>query len=477
MNFQSNIRDVYLKKHIYIYGAGTYAMNMYEYLSENVCLKIDGFIVSYRKDIKERNLLRMPVYALDEIEYSPDMCGVILALSEKYHKDVRNLLSRKGFINVAYFSDNELKAIEYQNNIFSLKLIEKYRVRNIVKKSHTENFLVVRSDGIGDMVLTTPFLRELRRNHPCAHITLVTSSVSLDLFNNCPYLDEVLSYSCQKIIKLPLKRKLENLWQFTQENLQIGEYDFAILPRWDTDWYGASFLAFMSGAIHKIAYSEKVNTDKAYYNHNYDSMFTHLLYNRILKHEVERNMDVLFEMGDVVGDTSLELWETSSDRCHITEILKDFLQEGYRLIAVGISASTESKKWNIKNYSRLINLLRGKNMKFILIGSVEDADLSQIVFSDCDVLNLVGKLSLNEIVALMRSVTLYVGNDTGVMHIAAACGVKIVEIRGNDNVMHSTKRFHPWGVKYVILQSKSDTYEDIDSISVADVAEKVYYLL
>jgi len=59
--------------------------------------------------------------------------------------------------------------------------------------------LVVRLDQIGDVVMTTPFLRELRGNLPNAWITLVVNPSILNLVENCPYVDEVLASDCKDI--------------------------------------------------------------------------------------------------------------------------------------------------------------------------------------------------------------------------------------------------------------------------------------
>ena len=474
MDVLSDIKEFCLRhKHIYLYGAGMYAMHMQEFLRSEL-VEIDGCIVSSKGDAGNDALFEAPIYTIDEVNYSPDSCGVIYALSKKYHSDVDRILRQHGFRHVLAVSDDVLKRIKHEVNLFSLKMIQAYRSETgLLQNTTQENILVVRMDGIGDMVLTTPFLRELRRNHPSASITMVTSPVSFELFEFCPYLDEILMYDWQKTQKFPLKRKCDDIQKFVRRNLQNYRYSLAVVPRWGPDSYGASFLAFLSGATRRVAYSEKVEHEKEIFNQNYDSLFTDLLYNRNLKHEVERSLDILLWMHDIVCDTRLELWETKLDRCRIKSILKENVQDGLRLVAIGISASTDKKKWDMNNYLRLIQSMHGQAFRFVLIGGAEDKALARKLFASCEVINLVGELSLRETVALMRHVVLYVGNDTGIMHIAAACGVRIVEIRGNDDVIYSTERFHPWGVEYALLQSPNATMcEDVNAISLEDVVEK-----
>lgn len=459
-------------KHIYLYGAGMYAMYVQELLRSEL-LEIDGYIVSNKENDGNNTLFDIPIYTIDEINHFPISCGIILALSEKYHQDVNCVLENHGYSNVLSILDDDLKKIKQKMDTLSLETIQAYRIEtSFTENVNKENILIVRMDGIGDMVLMTPFLRELRCNHPSANITMLTSPVAFELFEFCPYIDELLMYDWKRIQGFPLQRKLEDIQQFARDNFQNHGYSIAIVPRWSTDWYGASFLAFLSGATRSIAYSEKVEPEKALYNKNYDLLFTDLLDNRNLRHEVERSLDILLWLHDNVCDTRLELWETKLERCRIEGFLETNEKNGERLVAIGISASTDKKKWDTYNYLRLIQSMRGRELRFVIIGGAEDKELAGELFANIDVINLVGELSLREIVALMRKVVLYIGNDTGIMHIAAACGVKIVEIRGDDNVENSTERFHPWGVEYKILQPKMEG-EDINSILVDDVLEAV----
>ncbi len=269
--------------------------------------------------------------------------------------------------------DDDLKKIKQKLDMLSLEMIENYRIKKgATEKINEENILVVRMDGIGDMVLMTPFFRELRRNYPSANITLLTSPIASELFEVCPYLDEVLVYDWKRIQGYPLKRKLEELQWFASSSLQNKGYSIAIVPRWSTDWYGASLLAFLSGATRSIAYSEQVESEKTLYNNNYDFLFTDVLDNRMLKHELERNLDVLLWMHGIVCNTRLELWETKLDRCRINSILEKNVQNGERLVAVCISASTKKKKWDMHNYLRLIQSLNGRGLRFVLVGGAED---------------------------------------------------------------------------------------------------------
>ncbi len=92
-----DIKEFYLRyNHIYLSGAGTYAMHMQEFL-QGESLEIDGYIVSNKENTGKNILFDIPIYTLDEIKYSSESCGIILALSEKYHHDMNRALEEYGF--------------------------------------------------------------------------------------------------------------------------------------------------------------------------------------------------------------------------------------------------------------------------------------------------------------------------------------------------------------------------------------------
>ena len=100
----------------------------------------------------------------------------------------------------------------------------------------TNHILVVRPDGVGDVVLMGPFLRELKRACPDARITLVVAPRALNLVQTCPYVDRVLT------VRIPPPRTVTDSWwrplarraaalSLAERELSRREYDLAFVPR------------------------------------------------------------------------------------------------------------------------------------------------------------------------------------------------------------------------------------------------------
>ena len=140
--------------------------------------------------------------------------------------------------------------------------------------SRLSRVLVVRLDGIGDVVLTTPFLRELRRTLPKAWITLVVEPQVHNLVACCPYVNEVLTYNRNTAGRYPQHLRHWQALKLAWKHLWWRRFDVALLPRWDIDFYHGSFVLYFSAARWRIGFSEQVTEQKRYLNRGFDRLFS-----------------------------------------------------------------------------------------------------------------------------------------------------------------------------------------------------------
>jgi ADP-heptose:LPS heptosyltransferase len=371
------------------------------------------------------------------------------------------------------------------------------RGKNTFALARVKSALVVRTDEIGDVVLTTPFLRELRRNLPDAWITLIVKPAVLALMQTCPYVDEVLAFNV-KLGKrsMPLLKYLV-VPKFAYRYLWRRRFDIALSPRWDTDSFHATWLMYFSGAPWRVGFSERTDPDKSYYNHNYDRLRTHSLDDATVKHEVERDLDLLRFVGARVEEDRLEVWLQQGDLAHARRVLDEHgvLASDLR-IALAPGALRARKVWPKENYAELARWLgKAFGARVLLIGGADEADLGEVLHAELGdgVINQIGKTSLRQAAALLQQCDLYVGNDTGPMHIAAALGLPVVEIschppQGLPGHAHSALRFGPWKVPFAVVQPQralhpcrlsceADQAHCIATIAVASVTQAIETLL
>jgi lipopolysaccharide heptosyltransferase II len=314
------------------------------------------------------------------------------------------------------------------------------------------NILVVRLDEIGDMVMCTPFLRALRRRLPSAHITLVVKPGIRPLFEDCPDVDEVLVFPFHY-----REPSLLRAWTLPPRTLRFAvrylwhrQYDLAFLPRWDTDYYFATFLAYWSGARRRLGFSEKVTAKKRWANCGFDRLLTDALLDDPLRHETDRPLlllgawkplplDALPEAAD-----RQEIWIREEDRAFAEALL---LAEGIgpeeMLVGIGPSGGHSIlKQWPLENFTRLGKRLREKyHARLVLFGGPDETALGAELADQIGLgtINLAGRTSLKQSAALMARCRVYVGNDSGPTHVAAAMGTPVVAIFGSS----CPHRFHP----------------------------------
>ena len=321
--------------------------------------------------------------------------------------------------------------------------------------------LVVRLDEIGDVVITTPFLRELRRNVPDAWITLVVKPAVYNLVELCPYVNEVLTYDWNVSRYLgPLQRYWRAL-RLAYRYLWQRRFDLAIVPRWDSDYYHATFVAYFSGAPWRVGYSEHVTRDKEVYNKGYDRFFTHVLNSGRNRHEVVRNLEVLRFMGGKVEEDNLEVWLSKEDEGFVECLLKAHgLLDGF-LVAFGPGAGAHKRIWPVERFVEVGKWLEEMyDARIVIVGRSDERHLGETLkqgLGNGSVVDLVGSTTLRQVGAILKRSHLFIGNDTGLMHVAAALKVPVVEISchsrdSSPDHCNSPQRFGPWKVLHAVLQ-------------------------
>jgi heptosyltransferase-2 len=319
-----------------------------------------------------------------------------------------------------------------------------------------KRILVVRPDEIGDFILSTPFLRELRRLYPLAEITLVVKSQVAELARPCPYVDEVLTYDGRVARLARLATGPLKAWFFARKHLRRRDFDLAVLPRWGVDWYYAGLLAYFSGATQRVGFASSVNRQKKVLNLGCDVLYTRLLHTPV-GHEVAQNLEMIRALGGEVRDSGLELW------CQGTPPeLREPVHGPGPLVGLGLGGSSGKKRWPAERFLELARWLsETKGARLLVVGSRQDAPAAAVLKSALGerVLDATGRASLTQTALLLKECSLYIGNDSGPMHLAAAMGVPVVELSWHSFTSpaedpSSPLRFAPWGVCHAILRPR-----------------------
>jgi ADP-heptose:LPS heptosyltransferase len=260
---------------------------------------------------------------------------------------------------------------------------------------------VIKTDGIGDAVLASPFLFELRKNCKDAHIAGIISPGGEQILGNIGVFDEVIVHDAMWL-KYKKTFFLARWLSAVSLLLKInkGKYDIVIGLRWQDRL--TSLILSLCNAKDKYGY----NTGGMGFGINHKiPMLGHD------SHVINRNMEVLRQM--LPGKKfSIKLG------CSI-ETGKAKTKGKYILIHP--VSGCPAKDWPIEKYAELAKNL-AKKMQVYIIGTAADTGIKTI--SGKNIHNTAGELSIRGIATLIKGASIVIGNDSAAVHIASAFNVK-----------------------------------------------------
>jgi heptosyltransferase-2 len=319
-------------------------------------------------------------------------------------------------------------------------------------------FLVIRTDRLGDLVLTLPLLRELKRAFPEARVACVVRKEFQELLDSNPYLDQVIPVSVHE--GRPCHVRALDAWVAARNCRRTGTWDVALVPRYDVDYELATYVAYWTGAPVRIGYTENSTNQKKVWNRGFDCLLTECLPELTDQHEIRRNLGCLEPLGVTEPDDSLELNVDLEAATRVKDVLA-LRNENRRLtVCVAPGAGHERRMWPLARYSRVVQWLADvRAAKIIVIGSREEQDLCNELEKAASggILNLCGKFSLSEVAAAVKACDLFIGNDSGPAHIAAATGSRVVAVschpvNGDPESSQSPSRFGPRSAGSKVVQ-------------------------
>lgn len=279
--------------------------------------------------------------------------------------------------------------------------------------------LVIAMAGIGDALIATPLIHELRANFPDATIdALVLWQGSKDLLENNPYLNRV----CQKnLIKAGKFESLQFLW-----SLRKNRYDVSINTH-------------PQARIHYRVVAQIIGAPIRF-SHEYEcfNWLDRKLVNRVVpqdysRHSIENNFDVLPLLGGKIKlpKHEMEIFLTANEEQFADEFLAKNKLIGKKILGIHVgSGGTKNlplKRWPLKNYAGLVRRLNNerKDIHVLLFGGPEEAKDHQIVLAQSNRdLTLEAKTqNLRQTAALMKRCSAFLSVDTALMHLAAAVKV------------------------------------------------------
>ncbi len=305
------------------------------------------------------------------------------------------------------------------------------------------HILVLKPDEIGDVVLSTGFLRSLRRQCPQARITLAVKAACTALVKSSVFCDDIMEWDMSWFGGQ--RRAWQHYLGQIRERRGHSSPDWVLIPRGSGDHYHVVEHAWWTGASNICAHESLcLGLGK-----DLRRLVNHPVPSRGIQHEIELHGNMLAHVGLKKDDLRPELHLESTDIAAAAEYRTQNGLNG-TIVALGIGAGDPARCWPVEKFAELIGRLKKANVpKILIIGGESDRVTGDALRKiDPSVVNAAGALALPVTAALLQHCRVFVGNDSGPMHLAAASGCRIIEISkhpitGDPASNNSPLRFGP----------------------------------
>lgn len=290
-----------------------------------------------------------------------------------------------------------------------------------------QRILLIKPSSLGDIVHALPVLAGLRASFPQAHIAWLIGSSFASLLEGHPLLDEVIPFDRRRYGRL--WRDPRVAWEFAGflRGLRRRRFDLVL------DLQGllrSGIMALASGAPRRIGFARSREPAGVFYTQR-------VACPPAVEHAVDRNVHLARAAGVTIERIEFPLALRDAERRDAARLLaEDGLAAGESYVAVLPGARWPSKRWSPQQFAKLIDLLQAERAgRCVLLGGAEERDTAGQIANGCASrpIDLVGRTSLRQLVALLAGAERVVCVDSGPMHIAAALGRPLVALFGPTN--------------------------------------------
>ncbi len=300
------------------------------------------------------------------------------------------------------------------------------------------NLLCIRLDNMGDVLMTTPAFHAIKVAHPHISLSLLTSSEGAKITKYIPDIHQAIIFSAAWT-KQKGKKKLKETLPLLQE-----KFDAAIIF---TNFSQSPLPAAM------VCYLSNIPLVIAYCRENPHSLISHWIPDKepftYIRHGVERQLSLVKELGIPVMNDSLQLTEKKRDIFSLLEKTSQYIHFAKPFIIIHPGASEQKRIFSTKVLAQSANiLLHDLHYQVIITGTKTEQPLGEYIqqYTQNKIINLIGKLSLGELISLIKRAKLFISNNTGPVHIASALQIPTLVLYAKTNPEHI-----PWKVQHSVL--------------------------
>lgn len=303
--------------------------------------------------------------------------------------------------------------------------------------------LCVRLDNMGDVLMTTPALRALKHAVAGRSLDLLTSPAAGALAAFLPYVDRVITYAAPWV-KNPEQGVTPDLEMIT--TLRSMRYDAAVIfTVYSQSPLPAAFLCRLAGIPRVLAHCRENPYDLI------SDWCRETEPQQQIRHEVQRQLDLVATVGACCADTRLTFTTRSQDAESLkNKLASTTLATAGKWMVAHCGASAASRRYPADQFAQALTLIGDRAGPIVMTGDASERSLIQSIVQACNgrvpLIDMAGMLSLGEFACLLEQASVLLSNNTGPVHIAAALGTPVVDLYALTNPQHT-----PWQVPQRVL--------------------------
>lgn len=267
--------------------------------------------------------------------------------------------------------------------------------------------LISRPDRIGDVVLSTPIPREIKKQFPDSYVAVLLKPYTKDIYLNNPYVDEIIVYDPED--------KKDSFWDMVR---QIRSFNFThavmLLPN-----EKINYLLFFAGIKTRIGVGHKLYQFLTFTKYVDRKKYIPL------RHEADYCMDTVRKIGVKTDNLDTEIHLSKAEIHHVFELRKTYAADNQFLIGIHSTSGNSAPNWRASEYLKLLlKLKKLSNIKVAVTDNVipeELRDIPEVIYPNV-------KKDLRESILNFACLDLLISASTGPMHVAAALKVRTLSL-------------------------------------------------
>lgn len=351
-----------------------------------------------------------------------------------------------------------------------------------MRLERVRKILLIRLRRIGDVVTVTPCTRAVKETFPEARLSVLVEKAAEEVMLGNPYVDELIVLD-QKRFKM--RGRVGSLWEEIKFLLALRRKRFDLIinlhggPR-------SSFQTLVSGARYRLGGFIGWHHWNWVYNIRTRPLVEMLGENGDRAHIVERHLATLKAAGIETRDQRLIMRASERAQMSVDRLFKEQGVPSHgKFVTIHPASRSQAKRWREERFAQLADrLIEDSGATVVLVsGPGEEAATKKVQEAMRQrAIDLGGRLSLQELAALLSRSRLYIGLDSGALHVAAAVGVPLVALLGP-----TSDTWRPWTDHGIVVRGPSsclgcggtcpwDPSPCMDGIGVANVFDAILRL-